>query len=75
MRARLQHHLGVARAAVRSGRAAGDDDAVAAARDRVGLAKRGLGERGEPWWDLPPGERRARADEAVAELDRREDIR
>jgi hypothetical protein len=36
-RARLLHHLGVARSAVRTSR--GDDDAVAAAPARVQLAK------------------------------------
>jgi hypothetical protein len=37
VRTRLLHHLGVARAAVRT---AGDDAAIAAARSRVQLAKR-----------------------------------
>ena len=60
VRAELQHHLGVARAAVRTGRAAGDDAAVRAARDRVDLAKRGLGERGQPWWEQDGAARRQR---------------
>lgn len=72
MRAALQHHLGVARSAVRSGRKAGDDDAVAAARERVGIAKRGLGERGDPWWELDLPQRRTRWTDAVADLDARE---
>jgi hypothetical protein len=51
VRAELQHHLGRARAAVRTAGKAGDDAAVREARRRVGLAKHGLGERGEPWWE------------------------
>jgi hypothetical protein len=46
VRERFLHHLGVARARVRTSRAAGDDAAVAAARARVQPAKTGLGERG-----------------------------
>jgi hypothetical protein len=46
VRARLLHHLGVARSVVRTAGSAGDDAAVAAARARVQLAKTGLGERG-----------------------------
>jgi hypothetical protein len=67
--ARLRRHLGVARAAVRTARRAGDDAALAAARARVGTAKRGLGERGAAWWDQDPGARRARWEAALAELD------
>ncbi len=43
VRARLLHHLRVARSAVWT---AGDDAALAAARARVQLTKTGLGERG-----------------------------
>ena len=68
VRARLLHHLGVARSAVRTRR--GDEDAVAAARARVRLAKTGLGERGVPWWDQDDDERRARWETALRELDR-----
>jgi hypothetical protein len=68
----LQHHLGRARSAVRTGRKAGDDDAVRRARDRVGLAKHGLGERGDPWWELDLAQRRERWEQARAELDRTE---
>ena len=68
VRARLLHHLGVARSAVRTNR--GDDDAVAAARARVQLAKTGLGERGPAWWDQDEEGRRARWEAALRELDR-----
>jgi hypothetical protein len=66
VRARLLHHLGVARSAVRSNR--GDDAAVAAARARVQLAKTGLGERGTAWWDQDEGERRERWTAALRDL-------
>src|SRR5690606_16869779 len=65
--ARLRSHLGRARAAVRT---AADEQAVRAARDRVQLAKEGLGERGTAWWELAEAERRARALERLARLDR-----
>jgi hypothetical protein len=68
VRARLLHHLGVARSAVRTAR--GDGPAVTAARARVQLAKTGLGERGAPWWDQDGDERRARWETALRELDR-----
>jgi hypothetical protein len=66
VRARLLHHLGVARAAVRT---APDDAALRAARARVQLAKTGLGERGPAWWDQTPDERAARWRAALAGLD------
>ena len=66
VRARLLHHLGVARSGVRT---AGDDAARAAARARVQLAKTGLGERGPAWWDQDDGARRARWESALAALD------
>jgi hypothetical protein len=69
VRARLLHHLGVARSAVRTAGAAGDEVAVRAARDRVQLAKTGLGERGPAWWDQLPDDRTARWTEALARLD------
>jgi hypothetical protein len=68
VRARLLHHLGTARAAVRSARRSGDDAALAAARARVGAAKRGLGERGPAWWDQYPAARTARWEQALAAL-------
>ena len=67
VRARLLHHLGAARSAVRASR--GDDAAVAAARARVQLAKTGLGERGTAWWDQDADERRTRWQAALAQLE------
>jgi hypothetical protein len=69
VRARLQQHLGQARARVRSAGRAGDEAAVAAARARVHRAKTGLGERGPAWWEQDEGARRARWEEALRELD------
>jgi hypothetical protein len=69
VRARLLHHLGVARAGVRTADRAGDDAAVGAARARVQLAKTGLGERGPAWWDEDDDARRARWQAALRELD------
>ena len=67
VRTRLLHHLGVARSAVRT--AAGDDLAVAAARQRVQLAKTGLGERGPAWWDQDDDARRDRWEAALRALE------
>ena len=69
VRARLLHHLGVARSGVRSAGRAGDDAAVSAARARVQLAKTGLGERGPAWWDQTPADRTARWTDALTRLD------
>ena len=66
VRARLLHHLGVARAAVRT---AADDAARTAARARVQLAKTGLGERGDPWWEQDDDARRARWETALRALE------
>jgi hypothetical protein len=66
VRARLLSHLGVARSAVRT---ATDPTAVRAARDRVQLAKVGLGERGPAWWDQDEHARRTRWEAALAALD------
>lgn len=68
--AALRSHLGRARAAVRVAKRGGDDDAVADARRRVGLAKTGLGERGPRWWDDEVPARVSRARESLIELDR-----
>ncbi|SKC67758.1 biopolymer transporter Tol [Okibacterium fritillariae] len=67
--AALKSHLGRGRSGVRTAKKDADDDAVAAARKRVGLAKHGLGERGPYWWDDTPADRLARAREALAALD------
>jgi len=66
---RLKHHLGVGRSGVRTAKKSGDDDAVAAARHRVQLAKVGLGERGDPWWEQDAETRARRWTEALAQLD------
>lgn len=50
-RERLVHDLMDARRAVGTGKRAGDDAAVAAARKAVDAAKVDLGERGPVWWD------------------------
>jgi hypothetical protein len=71
LRAALQHHLGAARSAVRQAKRSGDDAALRDARARVGTAKRGLGERGEPWWELDLTERRARWTGALDDLEGR----
>ncbi|WBU37592.1 biopolymer transporter Tol [Homoserinibacter sp. YIM 151385] len=65
----LRSHLGRARNAVKAGRRSGDEDAVAAARERVGIAKHGLGERGPRWWERPEAERLADASAALTRLD------
>jgi hypothetical protein len=67
VRDRLRKHLMAARRAVKA--AAGDDDAVKRARARVQAAKVALGERGEPWWEQTPAQRRARWEAGLAELD------
>jgi hypothetical protein len=70
VRARLLHHLGVARSAVRTAGRAGDETAVTAARARVQSAKTGLGERGPAWWDQDDDARQARWEAALRDLDR-----
>lgn len=66
----LKSHLGRARSQV--GRAGRDDDpaSVRSARDRVQLAKEGLGERGPAWWERPEDERRRQAADRLARLER-----
>ncbi|TPX01370.1 biopolymer transporter Tol [Schumannella luteola] len=66
--AALRSHLGRARAAVRTAKKGGDEEALREARSRVGLAKTGLGERGPRWWEEPIAERRRRAAEALQSL-------
>ena len=65
----LTSHLGTGRSTVGAAKRSGDDDRVARARRRVGLAKLGLGERGPYWWDRPEGERIAQAREALRDLE------
>ena len=67
--AALKSHLGRGRSGVRTAKKAGDEDAVAAARTRTGLAKHGLGERGPKWWDEPESARLDRALAALRDLD------
>ena len=67
--ARLKSHLGRGRSGVRQGKRADDADAVSAARERVQLAKLGLGERGPYWWDEPEAARAAQALHALEQLD------
>ena len=69
VRARLLHHLGTARSAVRTAKRTNDDAALAAARARVGAAKHGLGERGTPWWEQDSDARRERWTAALDELE------
>ncbi len=69
VRARLLHHLGVARSAVRSAGRSDDATALAAARARVQLAKTGLGERGRAWWEQDDDARRAEGEAALRDLD------
>lgn len=66
---RLTSHLGRGRSGVRTAKRAGDHDAVAAARQRVGLAKHGLDERGPRWWESEEADRLARAEQALRDLD------
>ncbi|GHD48620.1 biopolymer transporter Tol [Mycetocola manganoxydans] len=65
----LKSHLGRGRSGVRRAKQAGDDRAVAAARERVGLAKNGLGERGAYWWEENEPDRLARAQDALSALE------
>jgi hypothetical protein len=62
----LKSELGQARSEIGRCRRSGEDPA--AARVRVGLAKHGLGERGTPWWEQTPAERRERWEAAVRAL-------
>lgn len=67
--AALRSHLGRGRNAVKTAKRAGDDEALAAARHRNGLAKHGLGERGPEWWTRTEADRIADAERALADLD------
>ena len=65
----LKSHLGRGRSAVRIAKKDDDPDAASRARRRVNLAKHGLGERGERWWEMTIEDRLARAREALEQLD------
>ena len=64
----LKHHLGAARNGVRAAKKSGSTDDLQDARRRVNIAKHGLGERGDYWWEMTPAARRERAESALEEL-------
>ena len=64
----LKSCLGAARNAVKHAKKRGDEDDLAEARRKVNLAKHGLGERGEYWWEMSVDDRRRRAEAALDEL-------
>lgn len=64
----LKSHLGRARAAVKKAKSVDDEAAVRSARDRVQLAKTGLGERGPYWWEVDESDRLAQAHDALRQL-------
>lgn len=64
----LRSALGRARSAVRST----EGEERARVRERVQLAKEGLGERGDPWWELTVEQRRERAEDRLAAIERAE---
>ncbi|WP_411103108.1 hypothetical protein [Streptomyces sp. cmx-4-9] len=65
----LRGHLMAARRAIAAARRAEDPQAEGAARARVQTAKVALGERGTPWWEQSPAERRARWQSGLTALD------
>ena len=65
----LKSHLGRARSAVKKAKASEDQAALRAARDRVQLAKTGLGERGPYWWEVDEADRLTQARDALRQLD------
>lgn len=68
VREALLSALGRGRSGVRSAKSSGDEEAVAASRRLVDLAKHGLGERGTPWWEQSDDERRTRWEQALDDL-------
>ncbi len=66
--AQLRSHLGRGRSAVRVAKRTGDEEALSAARRRVGIAKHGLGERGPRWWESDEADRLERARAALRDL-------
>jgi len=67
--ATLRRELMAARRAVSVALRAGDDPADA--RARVRAAKVALGERGTPWWEQTPDQRRERWEAGLRELEER----
>lgn len=67
--AALRSELGRARSALRTAR---DPGRIAAWRARVQLAKEGLGERGEAWWEMSRTARSERAQQRLDALRERE---
>lgn len=65
MHAELIAALGRARSAVRH---AHNQPERGRARERVQLAKEGLGERGDPWWEMPVDHRLACAQKSLEQL-------
>ncbi|MFC6714121.1 biopolymer transporter Tol [Branchiibius cervicis] len=65
----LTSQLGRGRSSVRVAGRRGDDDAVAAARQRVALAKLGLGERGPRWWERAESARIEQARQSLRQLE------
>lgn len=66
--ARLRRALMAARRDVGAALRAGEDPAPA--RRRVQIAKVALGERGVPWWEQSPEQRRERWEAGLRDLDR-----
>jgi uncharacterized protein len=64
--AELRRRLMAARRDVGAALRVGDVDAEKVARARVHAAKTALGERGTPWWEQTPEERRARWEAGLA---------
>lgn len=64
----LKSYLGRARSAVKRAKSDADETAIRAARDRVQLAKTGLGERGPYWWEVDEADRLAQAKDALQQL-------
>ena len=72
LRQELVDELMDARRAVGAAKRSGDEQAEAAARERVQAAKVALGERGHPWWEAPTdASRRQRLEAAVLALARK----
>jgi hypothetical protein len=65
----LRSELKSARRAVGAALRSGDAGAEAAARARVHRTKTALGERGTPWWEQTPEQRRQRWEAGLPGLD------